>query len=86
MTDPFGTDFKYSRFSALEAAPRDVSALSGVKRVAAGDGGANGWRLSRAGSSGDDESLPSVGREEWRVRTFQSFAPAATPPLLGAQL
>ena len=50
VADFFGTKFKYSRFDALEAAPRDVSALSGAKRTVR----ANAWKTSKAGTSGDD--------------------------------
>ena len=35
VADFFGTDFKYRRFDALEAAPRSIAALSGTKRFVA---------------------------------------------------
>jgi len=50
VAEPFATSFKYSRFSALEASPRDVSVLGGAKRVVA----SGGWKLSQAATSGDD--------------------------------
>ena len=53
MADFFGTDFKYKRFGALEAAPRNISKLSGARRVAANAGAGASWR-SKAGAYGDD--------------------------------
>ena len=53
MADFFGTEFKYKRFGAFEAAPRNVSALSGTKRVVENVGVVS-WKRSEAGTSGDD--------------------------------
>ena len=41
---------RYSRFSAVEAEPRDISTLTGAKRVASA---AISWR-TKAGALGDD--------------------------------
>merc|ERR1712060_75302 len=51
--DPFSTTFKYDRFSASSAAPRDVSKLSGVHRKAGRHGEA-------AGTIGDDTLVMSA--------------------------
>ena len=48
-----GTEFKYKRFDAVEAAPRNISTLSGAKRVVANTGSAS-WKRSKAGAYGDD--------------------------------
>lgn len=66
VADFFGTDFKYGRFDVSEAAPRDVSSLTGAKRVATSP---YDWRASKAGTSGDDarpeeeEVAPPVARK-----------------------
>ena len=52
IDDPFGHTFKFSRFSAFEAAPRSVSALSGAERAAGSS--AVVWQASKAGTLGDD--------------------------------
>ena len=49
LDDFFGIDFKYRRFEVAEAAPRNVSALTGVRRAT----GVQGW-VHRAGTTGDD--------------------------------
>ena len=47
--DPFSTEFKYSRFHATHASPRNVSALTGLRRhVKATEGGQS------AAMQGDD--------------------------------
>lgn len=51
--DPFSTTFKYDRFSASSAAPRDVSKLTGVHRKAGRHGEA-------AGTIGDDTLVMSA--------------------------
>jgi hypothetical protein len=48
----FATDFKYSRFSIAEAAPRDISNLGGVKRKV--ERNPSVWNVA-AGTMGDDE-------------------------------
>jgi len=64
--DFFGTDFKYRRFDALEAAPRSIAALSGTKRVVANAGanGAASWKRSKAGTSGDDAQAFEAVRKQ----------------------
>ena len=47
MAGPFATDFKYTRFSATSAQPRDVSQLKGKKKAAAKAG------FGQAGASPD---------------------------------
>ena len=66
MGDFFGTDFKYRRFDALEAAPRSIAALSGTKRVVANAGanGAASWKRSKAGTSGDDAHAFEAERKQ----------------------
>ena len=66
MADFFGTDFKYRRFDALEAAPRSIAALSGTKRVVANAGanGAASWKRSKAGTSGDDAQAFEAERKQ----------------------
>ena len=67
MADFFGTDFKYRRFDALEAAPRRIAALSGTKRVVANAGanaGAASWKRSKAGTSGDDAQAFEAERKQ----------------------
>ena len=57
-TDPFSTDFKYSRFHATHASPRNVLALSGVRRALKVDkvaGGAEGATMQ-----GDDTLLADL--------------------------
>ena len=55
-TDPFSTDFKYSRFNATRASPRNVSALMGLRRrVKATQGSGD---IEGAMMQGDD-STPS---------------------------
>ena len=53
VADFFSTDFKYRRFGIAEAAPRNISTLSGAKRVVANTGSAS-WKRSKAGAYGDD--------------------------------
>ena len=55
LDDVFGTDFKYARFNAAAAAPRNVSALSGPKRAAHGLA-RDSWQRARIGAAGDDGS------------------------------
>ena len=50
VADFFSTDFKYRRFGIAEAAPRNISTLSGAKRIGQG----STWNTSRAGTLGDD--------------------------------
>jgi len=50
VVDAFGVDFKYRRFDAREAAPRNADLLAGTKRVAA----VHPWESTQAGTSGDD--------------------------------
>ena len=66
VADFFGTDFKYRRFDALEAAPRSIAALSGTKRVVANAGanGAASWKRSKAGTSGDDAQAFEAERKQ----------------------
>jgi len=66
VADFFGTDFKYRRFDALEAAPRSIAALSGTKRVVANAGanGAASWKRSKAGTSGDDAHAFEAERKQ----------------------
>ena len=60
VADFFGTDFKYKRFDAVEAAPRNISTLSGAKRVVANTGSAS-WKRSKAGAYGDDAHVMEGG-------------------------
>jgi hypothetical protein len=53
VADLFSTDFKYSRFAARKAPTRNISALSGVKRVLANAGRA-AWKSSMAGAFADN--------------------------------
>ena len=46
VVDAFGVDFKYRRFDAREAAPRNADLLAGTKRVAA----VHPWESSQAAS------------------------------------
>ena len=55
LDDVFGTDFKYARFNAAAAAPRNVSALSGPKRAAHGLA-RDSWQRARIGAAGVDGS------------------------------
>ena len=52
-TNPFSTEFKYSRFHAAHASPRNVSALTGVRRAFKA-GEAAGNRVEGASMQGDD--------------------------------
>ena len=49
--DIFDTDFKYRRFGVASAAPRNASALTGLKRTLAGP---PAWSSSKAGAFGGD--------------------------------
>ena len=53
VVDAFGVDFKYRRFDAREAAPRNADLLAGTKRVAA----VHPWE-SRQAASPATPSLP----------------------------
>mmetsp|Transcript_43830 Transcript_43830/g.141370 ORF Transcript_43830/g.141370 Transcript_43830/m.141370 type:complete len:720 (-) Transcript_43830:136-2295(-) len=55
LDDVFGTDFKYARFNAAAAAPRNVSELSGQKRAAHGQA-RDAWQRARIGAAGVDGS------------------------------
>ena len=63
--DPFSTEFKYSRFHATHASPRDVSALTGLRRhikATEGSGGSEGATMQ-----GDDTLV--AGRATGGVTT-----------------
>ena len=47
MADFYATDFKYRRFNAVEAAPRNVATLTGAKRVTS-PGSQYDWKKSKA--------------------------------------
>jgi len=51
-TDPYSSKFKYSRFHATRASPRNVAALTGLHRHAAADKGGGG--MEGANMQGDD--------------------------------
>jgi len=53
VADLFGTEFRYSRFAARKAAPRNISSLSGAKRVVA-KLGSSAWQNSEAGAFADN--------------------------------
>ena len=60
--EPFSTEFKYSRFHATHASPRNVSALTGLRRHIKGSGGSEG-----AAMQGDDTLV--AGRATGGVTT-----------------
>jgi len=47
VADFYATDFKYRRFNAVEAAPRNVATLTGAKRVTS-PGSQYDWKKSKA--------------------------------------
>ena len=55
VVDAFGVDFKYRRFDAREAAPRNADLLAGTKRVAA----VHPWEARQAASPPPPPCLPS---------------------------
>ena len=62
-SNPFSTAFKYTRFHATRASPRNVSALTGLRRIVNAKEVSSGG-MEGATMQGDDTLVADVGASE----------------------